>query len=68
LVRNLPSWAYRISRHPQTKPLDISPISGFLFVFCNRYRNRVKLLYSDSDGLAIWNKRLEKGTFSLPCQ
>jgi len=42
------------------------PLSGSLFVFVNKRGNRIKLLYWDRDGYAIWMKRLESGTLEVP--
>lgn len=40
-------------------------MSGAYFVFINRSKDKMKVLYWDSDGFAIWWKRLEKGSFHL---
>lgn len=42
------------------------PLSGSLFIFVNKRGNRLKLLYWDNDGYALWMKRLERGCFELP--
>lgn len=39
---------------------------GGLFMFLNHRLNRIKLLYWDTDGIAIWMKRLERGCFQRP--
>ena len=42
-----------------------NPIDGSFYVFSNRYRNRLKILYWDGDGFVLWYKHLQKGLFDI---
>jgi transposase len=46
--------------------LKLDPFSGHLFVFCNRRRNIIKILYWNKNGFCLWQKRLEKDRFKWP--
>ena len=50
-----------VARH-----LKMGPLSGHLFVFCNRRENIIKILYWDRNGFCLWHKRLEKQSFRWP--
>src|SRR3954463_725749 len=50
-----------VSQHMQ-----LSALSGAVFIFVNRRRNQLKLLLWEGDGFSLYHKRLERGTYELP--
>lgn len=46
--------------------LELDPFSGHLFVFSNRRRKILKILYWERNGFCLWQKRLEKQRFKWP--
>ncbi len=46
--------------------LELDPLSGHMFVFSNKRRNMIKILYWDQNGFCLWQKRLEKHRFIWP--
>jgi transposase len=46
--------------------LELDALAGHLFVFSGRRRDRIKIIYWNHDGFAIWSKRLEEGTYAIP--
>jgi transposase len=46
--------------------LRLDAFAGHLYLFANKRRDRLKILYWDRDGFAIWAKRLEAGGYAIP--
>jgi len=46
--------------------MHLDPLSGGLFLFKNKRGDRIKVVYWDSDGFALWYKVLQRGTFQFP--
>ena len=46
--------------------LQLDAFAGHLYLFANKRRDRLKILYWDRDGFAVWSKRLEEGTYAVP--
>ena len=46
--------------------MDLSPFSKSLFLFCNKTRKNMKIIYWDKNGFCLWQKKLEKQKFPWP--
>jgi transposase len=46
--------------------LQLDAFAGHLYIFSNRRKDRLKVLYWDLDGFAVWANRLEAGSFAIP--
>ena len=46
--------------------LELDPFANKLFVFCNRNRDKLKILYWERTGFVLWYKKLEKHRFPWP--
>lgn len=46
--------------------LGLNPFAQQLYIFCNRRRNQIKVLYWETNGFCLWQKRLEKAQFYWP--
>lgn len=46
--------------------MNLSPYQSALFIFIGRRKNKIKILYWDKTGFALWYKRLEKDRFPVP--
>ena len=46
--------------------LHLDAFAGHLYLFANKRKDRLKILYWDRDGFAIWAKRLEQGRYAIP--
>jgi transposase len=47
--------------------MNLDALSGSVFIFLNKKHNQVKLLLWEGDGFGLYHKRLERGTYELPC-
>ena len=46
--------------------MELSPFDDALFIFCNKARDKLKILYWDKTGFALWYKRLDEDRFKWP--
>jgi transposase len=59
------TWSFDRLMSRAQEVFEQDPTSGHLFLFLNRSRDRLKILFWDVDGFCIFYKRLERGTYQL---